>query len=446
MLNSTDLDEQLYGVFTASHWYVAFSGGLDSSVLLHVLHCWCAAHPGAPALQALHINHGLQPAADDWQRHCEAQCRAWGLSCISRAVQVPRRGSLEAAARDARYQAFEECLPTGAVLFMGHHLDDQIETFFLRLMRGAGEQGLAGMPRQRKLGAGQLLRPLLACPRAALEAYADEHALAHVEDPSNRDAAMDRNYLRARVLPALGARWPAYRQSVARTLGHLAAAADSVAVAVGVPDTVYSLMGDPGLPVSQLQEPPPEVAAARLRGWLSAQGCRAPERAALLEFLRQVRVAPPDGKPRLDCGCYALQRYRDAVFLEPAPLAAPVEDLLLAPGQASTVPGVGSLQLQSAQADALRLLPGEHLIVRWRRGGERCRLSGRTGSRSLKALMQEWAVPPWWRARVPLVYLGDELVAVGDLARCESARWQALAAEGESLWDFAWKRPSRHQF
>lgn len=446
MLNSTDLDEQLNDVFTASHWYVAFSGGLDSSVLLHVLLHWCAAHPGAPALQALHINHGLQPAADDWQRHCEAQCRAWGLPCISRAVQVPHRGGLEAAAREARYQVFEECLPAGAVLFMGHHLDDQIETFFLRLMRGAGVQGLAGMPRQRKLGAGQLLRPLLACPRAALEAYADEHGLAYVEDPSNRDAAMDRNYLRARVLPALGARWPTYRQSVARALDHLAAAADSVAVAVGVPDTVYSLMGDPGLPVSQLQEALPEVAAARLRGWLSAQGCRAPERAALLEFLRQVRVAPADGKPRLDCGSYALQRYREAVFLEPAPVAARVEELQLAPDQAYTVAGVGSLQLQPVQSDGLRLLPGEQLTVRWRRGGERCRLSGRPGSRSLKALMQEWAVPPWWRARVPLVYLGDELVAVGDLARCESARWQALAAEGESLWDFAWKRPSRHQF
>lgn len=442
MLKHTDFDEQLNALLAAPHWYVAFSGGLDSTVLLHLVHRWCAANPGSPELRALHVHHGMQGAADDWQHHCEAQCRDWQLPCITCAVDVQPQGSAEAAARDARYRAFEEQLPPGAVLFMGHHLDDQVETFFLRLLRGAGVEGLAGMPRQRMLGAGRLVRPLLDVARAELERYAAHCGLAFVEDPTNQDTAMDRNFLRAEVMPVLASRWPAYRQSVARAMGHLTTAAEVVADGAGVPATVHSVMGDPGLRVSQLLKSSPEVAAARLRAWLSVQGCRAPDSAALVEFLRQLREALVDSSPRLDCGSYALQRYRDAVYLEPEHVAPPSGGhFYLAPGEIFDVPGIGTLSAQQRSTDALRLLSGERFTVRWRQGGERCRLPGRAGSRSLKALMQEWGVPPWWRDRVPLLYWEDEMLAVGDLARCESARWRALAPEGEQLWNFTWKRP-----
>ncbi len=444
MLQFTDLDKPLNALLAAPHWYVAYSGGLDSTVLLHLLHCWRAANPEAPALGAIHINHGLQPASGAWQRHCEAQCRAWQLPCITCAVQVQPRGSMEAAARDERYRVFEERLAAGAVLFMGHHLDDQIETFFLRLLRGAGVDGLAGMPRQRDLGMGTLVRPLLDFPRAELESYARHHGLAFVEDPSNRDTAIDRNFLRSRVLPVLGARWPSYRQLVARAIGHLATASEVVTAEAGLPETVHSRMGDPGLRVSRLLEPLQEVAAARLRAWLAVQGVRAPDRAALLEFLRQLRVAPADGKPRLDCGQYALRRYREAIYLEPGPFAPPPGgSISLAPGESCTVDGVGTLSLQQCRADALWLSPGERLTVRWREGGECFRLPGRPGHRSLKSLMQEWGVPPWWRSRVPLAYLGEEALAVGDIARCESSRWRAEAPAGGSLWQLSWKRPAR---
>ncbi|CAA0123653.1 tRNA(Ile)-lysidine synthase [Halioglobus japonicus] len=442
MLHYTDLDTSLNELLAAPHWYVAYSGGLDSTVLLHLLQRWCAANPTSPPLRAIHVNHGLQAAANSWQQHCETQCLAWQVPCVTCAVQVAPRGSLEAAARDARYRAFEEQLPEGAVLFMGHHLDDQIETFFLRLMRGAGVEGLAGMPRQRNLGGAELVRPLLDFARAELERYAQHHDLAFVEDPSNQDTAMDRNYLRAELLPVLSARWPSYRNQVARAMAHLASASEAVATAAGVPETVHSVMGDPGVHVSMLLDPAAEVAAARLRAWLSGQGAQAPDRLALQEFLRQLRVAPADGSPRLDCGSYALRRYRDTVYLEPgsvAPAAGEVIDL--APGESCHIAGVGTLSLERQSADALHLVPGERLSVRWRAGGERCRLPGRAGSRSLKALMQEWQVPPWWRSRVPLVYLGDELLAVGDLTRCESSRWQAEVAAGEPLWAFRWKRP-----
>jgi tRNA(Ile)-lysidine synthase len=443
LLAHTAFDQPLTALLAAPHWYVAFSGGLDSTVLLHLLHRWRADHPNAPALTAIHVNHGLQAAAGDWQRRCEAQCRELQLRCVVRVVEVQAGASPEAAARDARYRAFEQELPPGAVLFMAHHLDDQIETFFLRLLRGAGVDGLAGMPRQRPLGAGQLVRPLLDCPRTELENYAAEHGLTFVEDPSNHNTAMDRNFLRADVLPVLASRWPAYRQSVARAMGLVAAAAESLAASVGAPDTVHSVMGDPGLHVSELLEPAQDVAAARLRAWLGAQRRRLPDHAALMEFLRQLRVAAVDGGPRLDCGEYALRRFRDGVYLE-APVAAPdSRELQLLPGERLAVPGVGTVGVQQGDNGTLALLPGEQLTVRWRKGGERCRLPGRDGTRSLKTLLQEWQVPPWWRDRVPLLYLGDELLAIGDLAHCESSRWRTAVQPGELLWYLYWERPLR---
>ncbi len=253
----------------------------------------------------------MQSAADDWQRHCAHMCGSLQLSLTTCTVAVRPQASGEAAARAARYRAFEEQLPPGAVLFLGHHLDDQVETFFLRLLRGAGVEGLAAMPRRRTLGEGLLVRPLLDYGRSEIEHYAARHGLAYVEDPSNSNTAVDRNFLRAELLPLLASRWPGYRQTVARASGHMAAAASVLADQLGVPDTVHSAMGDPGLLVSRLLTGPGDVAATRLRAWLRARGRQAPDQAALAEFLRQLRVATSDASPMLACGAYTLQRYRD---------------------------------------------------------------------------------------------------------------------------------------
>jgi len=442
LLDPADLDQQLNALLRAPRWYVGFSGGVDSTVLLHLLHRWRAAHPSAPPLSAIHVNHGLQTAAPDWQRHCERVCNALGLTLSSHAVDVPASGR-EAAARDARYAVFETVLPPGAVLFLGHHLDDQVETFFLRLMRGAGVEGLAGMPRRRALGKGSLVRPLLDYPRTEIEHYAAEHRLEHVEDPSNHNTDMDRNFLRARLLPLLATRWPKYRQSVVRASRHLGAASAALVDAVGTPCTVYSSLGDPGLELAPLLAGTPAVAAAQLRAWLRAGNHRAPDSTALLEFLRQLRAAADDGKPALACGSYTLQRYRDGVFLVPVRDAVPpAEGIALAPGESRDVPGVGRVVLRSCAHDGLWLPAGEPLTVSWRHGGERCRLPGRAGRRSLKAIMQENHVPPWWRDRVPLLFRGDELLAVGDITRCESTCWRAAPPAGEQLWKFQWERPS----
>jgi tRNA(Ile)-lysidine synthase len=441
LLDHTTLDAQLTGLLDASHWYVGFSGGLDSTALLHLLQRWRRDNPSAPPLTAIHINHALQAAADDWQVHCALVCKKLQVAFISRTVDAPGAGGSEAAARELRYGVFQQQLQPGSVLFLGHHLDDQVETFFLRLMRGAGVQGLAAIPARRQLGEGILCRPLLNITRSQLERYAGEHGLDCVQDPSNSDTAMDRNFLRAELLPLLATRWPGYRQTVTRAIGHMAGAVMALQEALPTPETVHSVMGDPGVALDDLILAPVEVSAVKLRGWLQAVGCPAPDQAPLDEFLRQLRVAAADANPRLVCSAFILQRYRDAVYLlpeiaDPHPLAP----VTLAAGELMEVPGVGLLGLEGGVGQGLSLAPGEQLEVAWRRGGERCKPVGRGGSNSLKKLLQEWAVPPWWRDRVPLLSLEGELLAVGDLWLCDSSRWRDSAQPDESRWILNWNR------
>ena len=438
------LDSQLAPLLDARHWFVGFSGGVDSTVLLHLLQRWRRRNSGAPALGAIHVNHNLQPAAGDWQVHCEWVCRLLQVPivCLEGEVSLASRG-LEAAARETRYSLFESQLQAGDVLFLGHHADDQVETLFLRLLRGAGVQGLAAMPAGRPLGAGRLARPLLQQSRAALETYATAQGLSWVEDPSNGDTALDRNFLRSEVLPLLAGRWPGYRRTVARAAQHIASAAALLAQAVPVPATVYSAMGDPGIHLADIDPGSPEAALA-LRHWLQAAGLPMPDQAALAEFQRQLAAASERARPRLQCSAWCLQRYRDVVYLLPAAEPEPPaesESLQLAPGEVRELPGAGGrLWLEPVPAAGLRLAPGEILEVAWRRGGERCRPRGRSGGASLKKLLQERDVPPWWRERVPLLYLEGELLAVGDLWLCDSSRWAGAPGPGECLWQPRWER------
>ncbi len=193
-----------------SGWLLAYSGGLDSSVLLHAASV--VAHQRGIGLRALHINHQLSEHAQRWQMHCEQQCAQLGVECLSVVVDVVNVGEgLEAAARAARYAVFSEQLRDQEQLLLAHHLDDQAETLLLRLMRGAGPAGLGAMQATRALAAGTLNRPLLALARASLETYAAQHTLSWVEDESNASLNFDRNFLRHQIMPQLQQRWPGFR-------------------------------------------------------------------------------------------------------------------------------------------------------------------------------------------------------------------------------------------
>ena len=419
----------------AGGWFVAFSGGLDSTVLLHLLQRCRGEQPAAPPLVAIHVNHRLQAAAGDWERHCARVCAALGVPLLLRTVAVTAAGrGTEAAARDARYQALAAALQAGDVMFLAHHQDDQVETLLLRWLRGAGLRGLQGMPETRPLGRGLLSRPLLGWPRAALEDYARRHGLEWIEDPSNTDTGFDRNYLRHEVLPLLARRWPGYRGSVTRSALQLGSAAAALDRLLPAPPTCTSQLGDPGVPVASLLQ---SAGWLVLEQWLTGLGLSMPPRAPTAEFLRQLQAA--GGSPELAWKGRCLRRFGDAVYLLPAAEPAFADPGQLAPGAPLALPGAGTLELEPAgDRPGIALGAGEFLVVHRRTGGERCLPLGRSGHRPLKKLLQEAGVPPWWRERLPLLYLGEELVAVADLWLCASSR--TLVAGGPDSWRPVWRR------
>ncbi|MFK8046909.1 MAG: tRNA lysidine(34) synthetase TilS [Halioglobus sp.] len=456
---TTDFLDQMLASHTAVRCvYVAFSGGMDSTVLLHQTRAWQRARNGAPEVIAWHVNHQMQEASDDWENHCSQICGDWELPFQVSQVQVELTGQgYEAAAREARYGVFEQGMEEGDILLMAHHLDDQVETFFLRLMRGSGLRGLSSMPVQRSLGRGELARPLLYEHRETLQAYAVKHSLTFVEDSSNEDTSLDRNYLRQQVLPLLEQRWPAYRQTVDRAARHVSSALSTLEDHLPEPVTVYSSLGDPGVPLQVLVSNTRDVAIIRLRSWLHAKGLSMPSAAVVDEFLRQLNEGIEDSAPKLDCGSYAMQRYGDAVYLLPDfREERDRASYSLATGESCNVGGVGTLSLVRASKQGVSVVPGECFDIVWRSGGERCRPLGREHSQTLKKLFQERSVPPWWRARVPLLFCGDEMLAVGDLWFCESSRFRQVDSSAQrggqngaqdgaqdpvpELWKLLWNR------
>jgi tRNA(Ile)-lysidine synthase len=401
------LDQNKDALSAAPGLFVGFSGGLDSTVLLH------AVSQLRPDVVALHANHALQDQATAWDAFCEERCRSSGIAFLSATLKVRQSGEgLESAAREARYRWFESLLQADDLLLLAHHQDDQAETLLLRLLRGAGPDGLTAMPRRRSLGQGALLRPLLDVPRSALEAYAEQHALAWIDDPSNADVTFDRNYLRHTVMPLLEQRWPGYRKTFARSAFQLA---DWLEHSQGPQlDTIFSAMGDPGFAVEALPRSS-AAAALALRSWLRQRDLPAPTAARLAEFLRQLREGQG---ARLQTPDWILERYRNAVFCR-RPNAAGAEPIMVAPESQVQWGSLGTVSFSvSATVDT------PTFFLRRRQGGERL-LTSAGYHKDLKQVFQERGVPPWWRDKLPLLFRRgdgeDELLAVAGVASSASA-------------------------
>ena len=357
------------------------SGGVDSVVLLHVLQA--LALVCGYRLSAIHVNHGLSPNAGDWQRFCSALCLEWKIPFRAVRVKVQKQGrGLEAAARDARRAAFMT-LRVDAIAF-GHQLDDQAETVLFNLLRGTGLEGASGMPAQGRLGRKVLLRPLLEVPRTAIRAYADEHRLPWIEDESNADEALTRNFIRRRVGPLLESRFPRWRESVARAARHFAGA---------------------GLD-----------ARAMLRAYLKDQGLRAPSEAKLIEMLKQ--LGGRGGNVKINHDGVDVRVYRGKVKLLQSAKKAAFKPMPWNGEASLALPALGGeLRFRCVRGQGIdsALLKMKSFQVRLRSGGERLRTDARRPRRTLKNLFQEAGVPPWERKRLPLLYCGDELVWVPGL-------------------------------
>lgn len=420
-----------------ARYWLAYSGGLDSHVLLHVLHGLMAQRPGS-VLGAVHIHHGLRPEADQWAAHCLAVCAALEIPCQVLHVQAhPAVGeSPEDAARRARYQALQGVVGAGDCLLTAHHQDDQAETLLLQLLRGCGVAGLAGMPASAPFGVGLLARPLLRHSRAELREYAERHGLRWVEDDSNAETGYDRNYLRHEILPRLRARWPAAAAALTRSAGHCAAAADLLQTLAG--EDLPALHGPvPGtLRIDRLRVLDSARQDNALRAWLRELSLPAPSTAHLRQVRGALLEAAVDAMPCVRWPGAELRRYRDLLHAM-TPLAAhdatqvldwDLQAPLNLPGGAGwlrVVPGPG--------LDAG--LRGRRVSVRFRRGGEVCMPVGRGHHHDLRKLFQEAGVPPWQRERIPLLYVDGKLAAVVGFWVCEpfQAAGQGLVVEWSSM-------------
>ncbi|MEO8366805.1 MAG: tRNA lysidine(34) synthetase TilS [Pseudoxanthomonas sp.] len=391
---------------------VAFSGGLDSSVLLHAL----AHHAQArtAGIRAIHVHHGLQPQADGWARHCQDFCDALGLVLTVVKVKVHRDNGegLEASARKVRYAAFENAMKADEVLVTAHHLDDQAETFLLRALRGSGPDGLAAMRPWRRFAVGGHWRPLLHTARGVLEAYAQAHGLSWQEDPSNEDTHHDRNFLRQRILPLLRERWPQADAAFARSAVLNADAVELLdredALALAMTRSI-----DPrALSASALLELAAPRRARVLRRWIETLGFAPLPGEGVAQIESDLLPARADARARFEWRDLVIERWRDLLHVqrrrEPFPDGWSTDWNGSAP---VALPGGDRLELEGAQ-----VLPFP-CRVSARRGGERILLPGRAHSHALKNLLQELGVPPWEREALPLVHHQDgQLVAVGDFA------------------------------
>jgi tRNA(Ile)-lysidine synthase len=410
-------------------YHVAYSGGLDSHVLLHAL---CALRDQLDArVAAVHVHHGLQTEADRWEAHCRNVCTALDIDFNALSVDArPDRGeSPEAAARTARYGALASWLPAKHCLLTAQHQDDQAETLLLQLLRGSGVDGMAAMPETGGCGAGVQLRPLLGFTRAALQDYASRHGLVWIEDPSNRDTAFDRNFLRHRVMPVLHERWPAASASLSRSAAHCAAASELMSQQAeadlqalhGTRSGTVSARGLAALSVARRDN--------TLRAWLKRHSRHPPSTAVLARVVGDVLNSREDAGPCVRWDRFEVRRYRDDVYClvqrqavdTTAELNWMLSDPLTLPG------GFGRLTATPVHGTGLRrtAVTDAGVRVAWRRGGERCHPPGREHHHSLKKLFQAEGIPPWERDRIPLIYIGDQLAMIPGFWVCEPFRASA---------------------
>jgi tRNA(Ile)-lysidine synthase len=407
-------------------YLVALSGGLDSTVLAHALAETRARH--GKRLLAIHIDHQLQADSARWSAYCRDLAGRFGIESVTERVAVDTSGGsgVEAAARAARYAALARHVAAGDWLLSAHHRNDQAETLLLNLMRGSGPAGLAGIGAATPFAGGWLVRPLIDVSRAALERYAAAHGLEWLDDPSNEDQRFDRNYLRHDVLPALERRWPGAVERIARSAelaGEAASMLDELAAidlqGLGNRPTRIDVEGLAKLPEARQRN--------LLRHAIRRAGLPLPGAARLGTVIDSVLQAKPDAQPLVEWPGGELRRYRGRLYLLP-PLgeaAWPPGGKELATSPVALGEGMGTLRLVPGAPRGLSAATaGRGLCVRMRSGGEQIRPAGQAHTKKLKKLLQDAGVVPWMRDRLPLVFAGEQLVAVADL-------WVAAGASSE---------------
>lgn len=419
-MKQKNIYESVLQLLPYKKFLIAYSGGLDSHVLLHLMAQIRAENPKIK-LQAIHVNHGLSQNAASWVKHCQKICKELKVHLIIKTLSLKKtpKKSLEAEARKLRYFEFSKLLKKDTFLLTAHNQNDQAETLLLQLFRGAGPKGLAAMPTKMEFASSFLLRPLLSFSRAELQKYAIENKLQWIEDESNTNLNFDRNFIRHKLMPVIQTRWPSVQETLARVARHCGEASEllhelAVDDLVGVDNTLF---------IKTLLELSPARQRNVLREWLQQLNFPIPSEIKLLQIQNEVLNAPADAKPLIKWEGTEIRRYQNYLYaLKPLPTIDLNWEKIweLKSGSLLLPDNLGSLIAEKKQGSGYLKLPAKAKVtVRFRREGERCQPAGRMGSHPLKKLMQEWQIPPWQRNRIPLIYFNKQLVAVIGYCICE---------------------------
>lgn len=418
--------------------WIAYSGGLDSQVLLHALATLGKEEKIQNPIHAVHINHGWSENAKQWAHYCEKTCTDLQVPCTVIEVDAkPQKGeSPEASARTARYNAFAKLLNSGDYLLTAHQQDDQAETLLLQLLRGAGVKGLSSMPVIIHFGSGYHLRPLLLNSRAELHQYAKEKKLSWIDDESNQNLRFNRNFIRHEIMPTIRQRWPQATKTLTRVAEHCAQAHLLLEELARI-DLCKTQGSKPNtLSIQKLLA----LSTARwqnlFRYWLQQQDLTLPNKAHLQRIATDILQSKKDANPQVKWDEIIICRYDDDLyalnfhFLSQHNNKSIISWSFTKPLE---IKNIGTLIAKPTLGRGIRItgLSLDKITVRFRQGGERCQPTGRSGSHPLKKLMQAWHIPTWERDRIPIIYYAEEIIAVIGYCVCE--RYEAKY--NESGWD-----------
>ena len=436
--NAALLKENIAQYSSAKVLWVAYSGGCDSHALLHSLASLRSEI--SSEIKAIHINHGLSPLANEWEEHCRDICEKLDVSYTAIKVDASSKKSSsgnkspEEAARHARYAEWKKLINKEEVILLAHHQDDQAETVLLQLLRGSGVKGLAAMPAQQNFSQGLLCRPMLGFLREEIQAYAAEQNLNWIDDPSNFDTDFDRNFLRHDVVPLLESRWPSLKKTLSRTATH-SAEADQLLTELAAQDWL-AIQSNHKVKISELLKLDEKRQRNVVRYWL-ASICKVslPDTIHLQRILDEVLTAAEDAKPEVIWRGGEVRRFQGMLYAQDK-LVEPESNFELVWSDIEKPLAINSLDLKISSTSSVGeglsqiKLKGAEIKLKFRQGGESCRPVGRGQTHQLKKLFQEWQVPPWLRASVPLIYVNDELAEIVGYCRCDPF----AAAEDEAGW------------
>jgi tRNA(Ile)-lysidine synthase len=393
---------------------VALSGGMDSVVLLHLLHQLQKSHHFT--LKASHVHHGLSKNADKWVKFCEKLCTKLSVPLDVHYIKLPQKKSLgiEGEARQLRYEKLLQSKTDFIVL--AHHEDDQAETFLLQLIRGAGVKGLSSMAHFDD--SRRLWRPLLNASRTDIESYAKKHQLKWIEDESNQNIDFDRNFIRSKVLPILNNRFNHITKVISRSSSHLAEAQhllDDLAQ-IDLKSYLKSYYYKHKLNVKTLDKLSNARAKNALRFWLEINDQLMPSRDLLDELLRQVLTAKKDATIKIQLSKeFEIRRYQDAIYIVPKNHKNLKNYEIIWAGESEIIlPNGQKLIFKKVKGRGINLkfLRDQKLKIRNRQGGESFKPDSKRPTKKIKQLLQESDLPPWEREFLPLVFVGDKLAFV----------------------------------